>query len=117
MRRRQKGVAVLIVLVSVAILTILVFELAFSTGVQSRLARTFNATAQAKYLAKSAQNLSLLRLYVYMNLIGLLRESQQSAGLQGISGPEDIADIYRLPLPPLFSPYWEQFLALISSVK
>ena len=96
--------AVLTVLVTMAILTILVFELAFSTGVQSRLARTFNETAQAKYLAKSAQNLSLLRVYLYLNLLNMTKSVTLPIS------PKDLSQLYSVPLPPF--PFDDQVLAL-----
>ena len=92
-RENQKGVAILIVLVSLAILTVLVFELAFSTGVQSRLARTFLTQAQAKYLSKTGLNISLLRLYFYMNILNL----SQSTELPFT--PEAISNLYQFPMP------------------
>jgi len=103
-RENQKGVAILIVLVSLAILTVLVFELAFSTGVQSRLARTFLTQAQAKYLSKTGLNISLLRLYFYMNILNL----SQSTELPFT--PEAISNLYQFPMPAF--PFDEDYMAL-----
>jgi hypothetical protein len=101
-RNSQSGVAILTVLVSMAILTILAFELSFSTGVQSRLTRTFHEWGQAKYLAKSAQNLSLVRVYVYLNLLNMISEIDLPIG------PESLAQVYSVPLPPF--PFDESML-------
>jgi general secretion pathway protein K len=50
--RQQRGAALLLVLVIIALLTTLVIELAFSTLVDLRLTETFRDSAQAYYLAK-----------------------------------------------------------------
>jgi type II secretory pathway component PulK len=103
-KESQSGIAMLMVLVSVAVLTVLAFELSYSTGVQSRLARTFHAAGQAKYLAKSALNISLIRLFVYLNFQSLLEK------VKGPLGPQELANIYEFPLPPF--PFSGEYLAL-----
>lgn len=56
MPRRQRGMALLLVLLVVVLLTTLVTELAFSTLVDLRLAETFRDSTRAYYLAKGGIN-------------------------------------------------------------
>ena len=51
-RRGEKGMALLLVLVVVALLTSLLTELAFSTLIDLRLTETFRDSTRAYYLAR-----------------------------------------------------------------
>src|SRR5512139_590481 len=51
-RRHERGMALLLVLLVVALLTTLLVEFAFSTLVDLRLTETFRDSTQAYYLAK-----------------------------------------------------------------
>jgi general secretion pathway protein K len=55
-RKREKGMALLLVLVIVALLTSLLTDLAFSTLVDLRLTETFRDSTKAYYLAKGGVN-------------------------------------------------------------
>ncbi len=90
---RQSGVAILLVLVSISILTVIVFALTFSTGVHSRLSRSFHMTGQARYLSKSALNIALLRMYMYMNIMALSSKTKLPFSSQ------DLANLYLIPMP------------------
>ena len=50
--RKNRGMALLVVLVIIALLTSVLTELAFSTLVDLRLAETFRDSTRAYYLAK-----------------------------------------------------------------
>lgn len=80
--KRQKGMALLVVLVIVALLTALVTELAFSTLVDLRLTETFRDTTRAYYLAKGGINAGRMILQEDRNGYDALDEPWS----QGVSG-------------------------------
>ncbi len=55
-RRKNRGMALLLVLVVVALMTALLTDLAFSTMVDMRLTETFRDSTKAYYLAKGGIN-------------------------------------------------------------
>lgn len=102
--KKQEGVAILLVLVSIAILTVVVFEITFTSGVHSRLARSYHATGQAKYLAKSALNIGLIRLFFFMNILNLSKQVKLPFDAK------DLAQLFNVPLPAF--PFSDEMLAL-----
>ncbi len=73
-RRKNRGMALLIVLVVVAMLTALLSDLAFSTLVDMRLTETFRDSTRAYYLAKGGVNAGRMILQADTNSYDTLNE-------------------------------------------
>ncbi len=73
-RRSNRGMALLIVLVVVAMLTALLSDLAFSTLVDMRLTETFRDSTRAYYLAKGGVNAGRMILQADTNSYDTLNE-------------------------------------------
>lgn len=73
-RRREQGMALLLVLVVVALLTSLVTDLAHSTLVDMRLTETFRDNTKAYYLAKGGINAGRMILQIDDNPYDSLKE-------------------------------------------
>lgn len=71
-QKKTSGVALLLVLVSLAFISVISVEIIFSSRVDFRIARNARDRLQAEYLAQSAANLSLLRISIYGELKNLL---------------------------------------------
>lgn len=65
MKLNKKGIALLMVTVSVAIITMLITELNYNTRVNSTIVSNYKDEVSAYYLAKSSVNLALLRIMLY----------------------------------------------------
>jgi general secretion pathway protein K len=74
-QRKNRGMALLLVLVIVALLTSLLTDLAFSTMVDMRLTETFRDTTRAYYLAKGGINAGRMILKADHNTYDSLNES------------------------------------------
>jgi len=73
--RKNRGMALLLVLVIVALLTSLLTDLAFSTMVDMRLTETFRDTTKAYYLAKGGINAGRMLLSIDKNQYDSLDEA------------------------------------------
>ncbi len=82
----EAGVALLVVLLAITLLTITVIEFTYSTQVETRLARGTRNSLQAYYLARSGVNVAE---------VILIRDAQLSSGV------DSELDIWAQPLPPL----------------
>ena len=80
----QRGVALILVLTTLAILTSIGVEFSFSTRVNLKLAENLRDELRAFYLARSAVNLSRLLLHFQKQLDGA--GGQAAAGLQRAMG-------------------------------
>jgi len=85
-KRDESGVALLVVLLAITLLTITVVEFTYSTQVETRLARGTRNSLQAYYLARSGVNLAEAIL---------IRDTQLSGAV------DSELDIWAQPLPPL----------------
>jgi type II secretory pathway component PulK len=61
----KKGMALFMVLVALALMSVVAVEILYSSRVDSRISRNLKERLQAQYLAQSAAKLSLLRLHLY----------------------------------------------------
>jgi general secretion pathway protein K len=85
-----------LVLASLALLTVLSFEILFATRVDLRIGRNARDRLQAYYLAMSGARLTLLRLHMYKEVKNLTEGGQQ------LPVPEQTIDqIWAAPLPEL----------------
>lgn len=66
--KNNKGVALLIVITTVAILTIFMVELNYKTSLYIKVSSAYKQSTQAYYLAKSSVNLALTRLAIFNKL-------------------------------------------------
>lgn len=84
--RSNRGVALILVLTTIAILTSIGVDFSYSTRVSLRLAETARDEMRAYYLARSAVNLSRLLLHFQKQVDGL--GGQLTAGIQGLLAPK-----------------------------
>jgi len=92
----KRGVALLLVLAALAILTVLSFEILFATRVDLRIGRNARDRMQAYYLALSASRLSLLRLQMYKEIRNMVDGGTQ------LPIPAEVIDrIWSTPLPQM----------------
>lgn len=82
----KRGMALLIVVTSLAVLTALAVEFAYDTHVDARLAANARDELRATYLAKSAMNFSRLLLHFQYQLDQQATNIQQ--GLQAVGGAQ-----------------------------
>jgi len=71
----QKGIALLLVLTSIAILTVATVEFSYNTNVNSSLVHNELERLQAKYLAQSAFSFMLLELKLDKTLRGIIQQN------------------------------------------
>ncbi len=96
--RSNRGVALILVLTTIAILTSIGVDFSYSTRVSLRLAETARDEMRAYYLARSAVNLSRLLLHFQKQVDGL--GGQLTAGLQtALGGNGGSPAITPKPLP------------------
>lgn len=95
----NKGVVLMLVLITFAILSVLGFEITKTSSVEYRISINSKKKVQAYYLSKSVAKLSLLRLHMYKEFRNIVDDdaSPLSKFL-----PKDLADqIWSIPLPEL----------------
>lgn len=90
--RQPAGIALLITLLVVALLTIVVIEFTYSTEVEAHLARNASALAQARYLARAGVVLAELALK--------LDAAQKAATPPILPNAETLTDPWAQPFPP-----------------
>lgn len=96
----KNGVALMIVLVALAFMSVISFELIASSTVDLNIARNARDRMQAYYLAQSAARLSILRLALFKEL-----ENMNRAG-GAVSVPKDlVARVWSFPLPAFPPPF------------
>ena len=91
-RRTDRGVALLMTLFVVTLLTILVIEFTYSTEVEAHLTRTTLAVTQARYLARGGAALGELAL-----LVDLVEKSKNPPARPPA---ETLSDPWAQPFPP-----------------
>ncbi|MEI6092995.1 MAG: hypothetical protein WCQ47_04845 [bacterium] len=64
LRRNKKGMALLLVLTSVVIITVMIVELNYNSRIASTVSANYKDEVIAEYLAKSSVNIALLRLAI-----------------------------------------------------
>ncbi len=99
----QSGIALFMVISALALLSILIAELTYSTQVNSRLAYNNIDNWKAYYLAKAGMRISLLRLAAYKQIKKFIDDPNNPAGK---AVPKDIIEkiwnfpfIYPIPIP------------------
>ncbi len=95
-RQSKSGVALLMVLVTLFLVSIIGYEIIFAAGVESRISRNARNRLQATYMAQSAVRLSILRLYLYKEAKNISDKSKQN-----LVPEAQINQIWSLALPPL----------------
>jgi len=91
----RSGVALILVMVSVAFMAIIIIEVIAASRVDLRIAINARNRLQAQYLAQSAAKLQLLRLHMYRDVKNL------SEGNQNLPITKDMIDrIWSVPIPP-----------------
>ncbi len=107
--KSQRGMALFMVMSSLAILSVVVAGLTYSTQMHQRLTYNFLDGLRAYYLAKAGVRIGLLRLNAYFQVKSMLGESQNKALSQMIDASIiekiwNIPLIFPLPAPPEASP-------------
>jgi type II secretory pathway component PulK len=92
----QKGIALLTVLVSILIISLLTIEFQYSVATERKLAYNDLNQLQAHYLAKSAARFSLLRLVLYFKAVKNFASTDPS----GTGITKFLPLIWNLPIPP-----------------
>jgi general secretion pathway protein K len=95
-RKSSAGIALFVIMSALAILTIIVAELSYSTHMQSRLAYNHIDGLKAFYNAKAGFKLGLLRLNLYKQVKDMLSQQNNSAMAQMV-GPNLIEKIWSFP--------------------
>lgn len=97
-RNPQSGIALLMVLMALVLLTILGFELSVASRVDLRIARNARDRLQAHYLAESASRFALVRLYLYREVTNM--KDGGGIPIPGLT-PQLIDGIWSFPFPEL----------------
>lgn len=100
LRQNKKGMALLLVITSVAILSLIMVELNYNTKITSAIAGNYKDETAAYYLARSSVNVALLR-------IGLASKAK-SFDMGGFKLPNDVISMI-ITLPFIFPPPPELF--------
>lgn len=102
---RNKGVALVLVMMTLALMAVLAVEIIFASRVDLRIGRNARDRVQASYLAQSSLRFSLLRLYLYREA----KNTFDSAGAAATGAPaaQIVDKIWSMPLPNLPLPGME----------
>jgi general secretion pathway protein K len=95
-RNPKSGVALLLVMVSVAFMAVIITEIIAASRVDLLIALNARNRLQASYLAVSSAKLQLLRLHMYKEVRNL-RDANSNLPI----GSEMIDKIWNVPIPPL----------------
>jgi general secretion pathway protein K len=95
--KNKSGVALLLVMVALALLTVIAYEIAFTSRVEQRIGKNARDRVQASYLARSAARFGLLRLNMYKEIYNLKLGGQIPK--EAISD-EIIDRVWNMPFPP-----------------
>lgn len=104
-KRNEKGIAIFMVLSTLAILSIVISELVYSTHMQQRLAYNYTDGLKAYYTAKAGYKIALLRLRAYSQVQSFLsgQAGQAAAGMIDQSVVEKIWSfpfVFPIPVTP-----------------
>jgi type II secretory pathway component PulK len=97
-KQHEKGAALITVLISVMLITIILFEFQYSSMIERKLAYNDLNQTQAYYLAKSGVNFGLLRLALYGRLAANSQLKAQAKSMGGNIEPF-LEQIWQIPLP------------------
>jgi general secretion pathway protein K len=114
-KSRQKGVALILVLVSLALLSVLSVELLVASRVDIRIGRNARDRMQAEALARSGARFGLLRLMLYREVKNKVSEQKNLP-----IAPTLVEGIWSAPLPPLPLPGMEKVIwpgSMITSIS
>lgn len=95
----KSGIALFMVLVALALLSVLAVEIRYSSGVDSRISRNLKERLQAHYLAMSAARLSILRLHLYKEVKNL--KSGSGSAVSEMISDSMLNQIWSSPTPPM----------------
>lgn len=98
LRRNKKGQAMLLVLTSVVILSLIMVELNYSTRISSAIASNYKDETAAYYLARSSVNVALLRIAI--------ASKAKTFEISGFKIPPDVISMI-ITLPFVFPPPME----------
>jgi len=107
-RKSQSGMALIIVMVALAFMTVVIMEISSVSRVDLRIAANARNRLQAQYLANSAANLQILRLHMFQYVKNLTRDQKN------LPLPKQMIDrIWTSPLPTFPLPTIESLDASI----
>lgn len=95
-QKKQSGIALIIVLMSLALISIFITQLTYTSNIDLTITKKNQKRAQAYYLAHSAARMGLLRIHIYKEVENLL--SSQS-GLAAMLPPAIRPMVWSFPLP------------------
>ena len=91
----KKGQALLLVMTSVVIITLMIVELGYNARISSSITANYKEEVVATYLAKSSVNVALLRLAIVSKM--------KSFDIGGISIPKEVLSMF-ITMPFIFPP-------------
>lgn len=97
--KKQSGVALLIVILSIAIMSLFISQLQYTRAIDLKISKSSKAKLQAYYLAQSAARFGILRLYLFMNLDNLLN-SPSAKSFASMIPAQMRSQVWSFPLPP-----------------
>lgn len=100
---RKSGVALVLVMMTLALMAVLAVEIIFASRVDLRIGRNARDRVQASYLAQSSLRFSLLRLYLYREA----KNTFDGAGAGAAPAAQIVDKIWSMPLPNLPLPGME----------
>ncbi len=96
--QNQRGMALFMVLVALALLSVIAVEILYSSRVDSRISRNTKERLQAQYLAQSAAKLSILRLHLFKAARDARTGNADAASLFPVAM---LNQIWSIPLPEI----------------
>ncbi|HVJ66321.1 MAG TPA: PilX N-terminal domain-containing pilus assembly protein [Bdellovibrionota bacterium] len=96
-RQTRSGMALFMVLVALALLSVIAVEILYSSRVDSRISRNLKERLQAQYLAQSAARLSLLRLHLYKTARDATNSNAQAKDMF----KSVLNQVWSIPLPQM----------------
>ncbi len=90
----KKGMAIIIVLGAITILTALLVEFTFNTEINKLMTLKATQRSQARLNAESALQLAILRISIYAEALNLLGKNEQ---IKAAVKMEELAEIYSFP--------------------
>jgi len=107
LRRNKKGMAMLLVLTSIVVITVIIVEMTYNSRIASTMSANYKDEVAAEYLAKSSANVALLRLAIVRKI--------KTFQTGGFTIPPDVISMI-ISMPFMFPPPSEM-LAMIGIGK
>lgn len=103
---RKKGAALMFVITTIAFLVVMVQQIAFDSSVESKSGSAYFHGLKAYYAAKSGMELTVLKIFIYQEVLKFLNSTAQSSGspLAGSVVRQAQSQLYRLWKPALVWP-------------